>query len=143
MRREGKRRFCADCKKHVHDLSSMDEVEARALLASSETEGLCVRFLYDENGKVLFADDARLVAPRALVRAKRLATAAAALALPLSLTACMGARRPPEPPPAMMGTPTATPEPAAAAPAAPLAAPAAEPAVTATPDAGPPPPSHD
>ena len=84
-----KKRFCGECKKHVHDLSKMTKPEARALLAAPATEGLCIRYLYDAQGDVVFAD--RLVPTSALTRAKRFVTAAAALALPLSLNACMGA----------------------------------------------------
>jgi hypothetical protein len=98
MRAEGPKavkRFCGDCKKHVHDLSRMSKAGARELLASESTEGLCVRYLYDERGNVVFAGDERLVKTNALTRmarAKRFVAAAATLALPMSLNACMGAR---------------------------------------------------
>lgn len=89
---DAKKRFCGECKKHVHDLSQMTRPEARALLASAVTEDLCVRYLYDERGEVWFAPEAApLVAPGRLARMKRFALAAAAVAAPLSLTACMGA----------------------------------------------------
>lgn len=78
-----KRRFCDACKMHVHDLSSMTRREAKQLLDSERTEGLCVRYLYDRHGDVVFTDS--------LVRAKRFVAAAVAVALPMSLTACMGA----------------------------------------------------
>ena len=91
-----KKRFCAECKKHVHDLSKMSKREARALLEGEATEGLCIRYLYDARGDVVFADDAKLVAASALNRAKRFVTAAVALAMPISLTACMGAYVPKE-----------------------------------------------
>lgn len=102
MKAEGPKavkRFCGECKKHVHDLSKMSKSEARALLASETTEGLCVRYLYDEKGDVVFAGDARLLATNALTRmarAKRFVAATAALALPMSLNACMGAAMPRE-----------------------------------------------
>jgi hypothetical protein len=41
-----KKRFCRECKKYVHDLSSMARDEARALLSAADTAGLCVRYLY-------------------------------------------------------------------------------------------------
>jgi hypothetical protein len=94
---EIKKRFCDACKTHVHDLSKMTKGEAKELLASDATEGLCVRYMYDASGNVVFADsNARLVAAGALVRAKRFVAAAAALALPMTLNACMGAYQPKE-----------------------------------------------
>jgi hypothetical protein len=97
MKKEGQKRFCDACKTHVHDLSSMKRADAKELLASSATEGLCVRFLYDERGNAVFADE--LVGARSLLRkAKRAAAATVALALPMTLNACMGAYVPPEPP---------------------------------------------
>jgi hypothetical protein len=89
-----KSRFCADCKKVVWDLSRMTESEARALMAGPRTEGLCVRYLHDEMGTIRFLREANVVPAPALVRAKRALVAAAAVALPMSLTACMGAAPP-------------------------------------------------
>jgi hypothetical protein len=94
-----RKRFCDTCKKHVHDLSAMSKDEARAVLASASAEGLCVRFLYDEYGDVVFQK--QTIAPSFLVRARRLATYAVAAAIPATLTACMG--MPAQPPPVMMG----------------------------------------
>jgi hypothetical protein len=100
MKPSDKKRFCDTCRKHVHDLSAMPEDEARAVLASPPLEGLCVRFLYDAHGDVVFRPR-EIVAPSLLVRAKRLATYAVAAAFPVALTACMGAAAPA--PPVMMG----------------------------------------
>lgn len=85
-----KGRFCADCKKVVRDVSSMNEREARTLLRAPTTEGLCVRFLADRDGKVLFAGDPRIVPASLLSKTKRAAMLAAAVALPLAvnLTGC-------------------------------------------------------
>lgn len=104
---DAKKRFCNTCKMHVHDLSSMTRREAKALLASTETEGLCVRYLYDRHGDVVFTDS--------LVRAKRFVAGAVAVALPMTLTACMGAApaaRAPQPAPATTATATASAQPA-------------------------------
>lgn len=127
----GPSRFCGECEKHVHELSALTELEARRLLASPATEGLCVRYLYDDAGNVRFApeptDERALVAPSRLARAKRYVAAATALALPMSLTACMGAYQPP-PPRALPAAASAGPnehDPAPTAPAAPTARPAA------------------
>lgn len=94
MTKEGQRRFCDACKKHVHDLSSMTPPEARALLDAPSAEGLCVRYLYDQAGNILFKATDALVKPSMLSRARRFVTAAGVLAIPLSLNACMGAKMP-------------------------------------------------
>ena len=77
MKASDTKRFCDACQKHVHDLSAMTPEGARALLASPPTEGLCVRYLHDAHGDIVFR---RAPLPAGmLVRAKRLATAAAAV----------------------------------------------------------------
>jgi hypothetical protein len=101
-----KKRFCDECRMHVHDLAAMTKREAEDVLASGRAEGLCIRYLYDQHGDVVFADDPRLVAPSTLVRAparplagrsRGFALGAMAIALPMSLTACMGGARVPAP----------------------------------------------
>lgn len=133
MTAEGKKRFCDQCKKHVHDLSQMSEPEARAVLDAPPAEGLCVRYLYDAFGNVLFdMVDTRIVPANRLVRAKQaLAKGAAMAGLALSVTACMGARQQP-PPQVTMGAPpmpepTASVAPSAAPSVTPSAAPSATP----------------
>ena len=86
MRGAGAKRFCSDCQKHVHDLSQLGEPEARVLLAEAASARLCVRYVYDAQGAIVFG--APLVPPTALVKAKRFAAAALAFALPMSLEAC-------------------------------------------------------
>lgn len=85
-------RFCGDCKKVVRDLSSMRERDAKTLLRSAGNGELCVRYLYDKHGKIFFAGDRAdqppLMPASFLQRAKRVAFAAAAIAVPLSLQAC-------------------------------------------------------
>ena len=102
MKPGDKKRFCDTCKKHVHDLSAMTRDEARVVLGSRPTEGLCVRYLYDTYGDVVFRDT---IPATFLSRAKRLAFAAT---LPMSLAACSGAMpgaEPANPPPMpMMGS---------------------------------------
>lgn len=91
-KREASRRFCGECKKHVHDLSAMTENEARALLSGPTTEGLCVRTFTDARGELVFRPDvpvSRLFRSATSVAALR----AMAVVAPLSLTACMGARQ--------------------------------------------------
>jgi len=76
----GKTLFCAACKKHVHDLTRMTEAEAREVLARRGAEELCVRYLHDAYGDLVF----RMVAPP-LVPPSRLAGAKRALALGASI----------------------------------------------------------
>jgi hypothetical protein len=87
-------RFCGACRKVVRELARMTEDEARAMLASPPTEGLCVRYVHDATGEIVFRRD-RVVPVGRLVR--RAAMVALAAALPLTSAACMGAA------PAMMG----------------------------------------
>jgi len=50
-------RFCGACGKVVSELERMTESEARVLLASPPTVGLCVRYLHDERGEIKFRQD--------------------------------------------------------------------------------------
>jgi hypothetical protein len=90
-------RLCAACETVVHDLSSMNEAEASAVLAQRETARLCVRYLYDAGGHVVFAGrelaGARIIPDYALTRKAKVRLARAAmLAAPLVLfQACGGA----------------------------------------------------
>jgi hypothetical protein len=54
MRPEDGRRFCDRCTKHVHDLSSMTEAQAREVLARKEDRRVCVRYLHDDQGRIVF-----------------------------------------------------------------------------------------
>jgi hypothetical protein len=84
-------RFCGSCKKVVRDLSGMNETEARALLRRPHNEELCVRYVHDAQGNVFFAEDLQrraMVSASFLNRAKRVASAAVALAAPVALAAC-------------------------------------------------------
>jgi hypothetical protein len=82
-------RFCARCRKVVHELARLTEAEARRLLSSPPTEGLCVRYIHDARGEIVFRPD--LIPSAALARAKRVAAAAlAGVAFPLAATGCSG-----------------------------------------------------
>src|SRR5215472_3225972 len=74
-------RFCGACRKVVRELRQMTEAEARALLSSPPTEGLCVRYVHDATGEILFRRDA--VMPAATL-VRRAAAAVALAVLPLS-----------------------------------------------------------
>ncbi len=112
MKPTDNKRFCDACKKHVHDLSAMTQDEARAVLASPPVEGLCVRYLHDAHGDIVFQP----IAPTFLVRAKRLAMMAAAAALPMAMAACGGGASNPPPMMGAVACPTPPiPEPSASA----------------------------
>ena len=113
MTREGQKRFCDACKKHVHDLSAMTPAEARAVLDAPRAKELCVRYLYDDQGNILFRPSYDLVPPGMLARVRRFVTTAGVVVAPLSLNACMGAAMPPEPAavPTASATPVATVDP--------------------------------
>jgi len=69
----------------------MTEGEARELLTGAKQGQLCVRYVYDRSGKVFFGGDAQrggLVPPSLLIRAKRAALLAAAVAVPFATAAC-------------------------------------------------------
>ncbi|MGD0528319.1 MAG: hypothetical protein ABSE49_24500 [Polyangiaceae bacterium] len=100
-------RFCGDCKKVVRELAQLSEAEARAMLASPPTEGLCVRYVYDATGEIVFRPDVVPVARLARVR-RAAAVALAAASLPLAVAGCMGAAPPPRPP-AVPAAPTVDP----------------------------------
>jgi hypothetical protein len=55
MTRAGRKRFCSECSKHVHDLSALTADEAKALVEQKVGQDLCVRYAYDKLGNVLFA----------------------------------------------------------------------------------------
>jgi hypothetical protein len=55
MTRAGRKRFCSECSKHVHDLSALTADEAKALVEQKVGQDLCVRYAYDKLGNILFA----------------------------------------------------------------------------------------
>ncbi|HVH44152.1 MAG TPA: hypothetical protein VM925_17495 [Labilithrix sp.] len=85
-------RFCGDCKKVVRDLSSMTEREAKALLRGTDNAGLCVRYVYDAHGRIIFGGASKtkteLVPATFLSRARRAAVALATVAMPLATQGC-------------------------------------------------------
>lgn len=135
MTAEGRRRFCSACKKHVQDLSKMSAAEAREVLAAPPSEGLCVRYLYDEFGNVMFdmVDTSIVPASRLVRAAKVVASTAVAAGFAATISGCMGApmRPPPPPPHVMMGEPAVMPEPSAQ----PIATSSSAPATSAPPQA--------
>jgi len=57
MTGEEKRRFCAACDKHVHDLSAMTATEAEQTLA--EDPEICVRYTVHEDGSLVHQSSRR------------------------------------------------------------------------------------
>jgi hypothetical protein len=86
MQGDERRRFCAQCKLHVHDLSAMSARDANELLQRGTQGRVCVRFFRRADGTVLTRD-----CPVGLRRKLRRAWARAAamwLALWGSFAAC-------------------------------------------------------
>jgi len=77
MTGDEKRRFCGECRLHVHDLSAMTRNEANDLLGGAEGR-VCVRFYRRPDGRVL-TQDCVTVRDRLRRRVRRLRVAAAAL----------------------------------------------------------------
>jgi hypothetical protein len=77
MQGEGARRFCGVCQKDVHNLSAMGQAEARALLAASAKDSLCVRYSSEADGTLRFRD----LVPLASLTRRIVRTALAAVAL--------------------------------------------------------------
>lgn len=72
-------RFCAQCQKHVYNLSSLPAADAIALIRAKEGK-LCARFYQRADGTILSAD-CPIGAAQVWTRVRRLVAAAAALLL--------------------------------------------------------------
>jgi hypothetical protein len=81
MKGDDRRRYCAKCRLHVHDLSSMTRDEALDLLGNAAGGRTCVRFSRRPDGRVTTRDCRKAV--RALRRRAFLAAAAIAGAVGL------------------------------------------------------------
>lgn len=70
----GVRRYCDSCRTHVHDLSAMDERQARVFLQATQGIELCLAYTQDDDGAIVFADRAAAEPPSeaALVPISRL-----------------------------------------------------------------------
>jgi hypothetical protein len=90
MTPEGARRFCDRCDKHVHDLSALTEVQARALLTrpAERDAGICVRYRANAAGEIVFAPPTNVVPIGALRRRRVAAALPAAAGLAMALAAC-------------------------------------------------------
>lgn len=101
----GARRRCEACDKQVHDLSAMDERSARAFWAAASHAKLCVRYLSNARGEIVFGLGPQ--ASRDFVSVTRLrapsvtspvpARAAVGVSLAAVLVACSPASEAPEP----------------------------------------------
>jgi hypothetical protein len=86
----GRRRWCDHCERQVHDLSRMGEQAARALLREHAGRRVCITYIEDEDGEVVFAPEPNIVplqrlARRPLAEAVKVAGAASVVAV---LAAC-------------------------------------------------------
>src|SRR5262245_6318588 len=80
------KRFCRQCRLHVHDVSKMTKREANELLAATNGD-VCLRIWRRPDGRVITKDCNRV--RRALARrARALATAVAGLLAFLGLSGC-------------------------------------------------------
>ncbi len=90
---DGGRRFCDQCDKSVHDLSSMPEAQAKALLAAPRSGRICIRYRSDSHGRVRFADPTAPAPMPRIFAALRAAVGTAAAAM--ALAGCADANRAP------------------------------------------------
>lgn len=79
-------RHCGHCDKTVHLLSSLTEAEATAFLEQSAGRDVCVTYLVDGEGNILFRPEPTIV-PVSALRRPRFGVAAA-VGLGLALAAC-------------------------------------------------------
>jgi hypothetical protein len=80
---------CLSCERSVYDLSSMTQPEAQALLKAYEGEPLCVQYLCEPDGAMVFSDNqAPHVRLFRQVEGLQRLMAAALLAAPLLLAGC-------------------------------------------------------
>ncbi len=104
MTGDARRRYCGECRLHVHDLSEMTRREAEELLRGADGR-VCVRLYRRPDGRVL-TKDCVTVRERLQRRLRRLRVAAAALfALVTPFASACGA---PASPPAGSGATTTT-----------------------------------
>jgi hypothetical protein len=103
---DDRKRFCAQCKLHVHDLGAMTTAEALELLRAAGQGRVCARFHRRADGKVMTRD-----CPVGLRQRMRRAWScvAAAFAAVLSFAGCRGSSPTANGEPG--NTPTTTPEP--------------------------------
>lgn len=91
MRPEERGKFCFDCRKKVHDLSSMTEDEARGFLRANACNDICISFEHDEDGTLHFQPAPRpapVVPLSRLRRPRKVAAAVAGVGMAAALAAC-------------------------------------------------------
>lgn len=92
MRPEDRGRYCFECRKKVHDLSSMTEDEAEQFLARTACEDVCISYEHDDEGTLVFRTPAPRPAPLVplarLRRPRSVAAAVAGMGMAAALAAC-------------------------------------------------------
>ncbi len=87
FRAGARNRHCGHCSKTVHLLSSLSETEARQFLVQNADRDVCVTYLVDAAGTILFRPEPAIVPLAALRRPPRVGVVAA-VGLGLALAAC-------------------------------------------------------
>jgi len=101
---DARRRFCDTCGKHVHDISTGTEQEARQLLAENRGRRVCVRFARTSSGEIRF----RAAAAVAVVAAAAASLAACSAADQVTQPTVQVGPLPPAPPKPDAGPPDDT-----------------------------------
>jgi hypothetical protein len=68
----GRLLYCAQCDKNVHDLSAMEDSEARAFVSRNDSASLCVTYTLNAADEIEFRRPRKPPAPEALVPVSRL-----------------------------------------------------------------------
>jgi hypothetical protein len=84
-------RHCAKCDRQVHNLSALSPSEAQRLLAHAADERLCVQYVENERGEVVFG---HAPCPSESPRIRAFAAAHAAVVVTTMLTGCSSPRSP-------------------------------------------------
>lgn len=91
MRPEQRGKFCFECRKKVHDLSSMTEQEARDFLQANASNDICISYEHEQDGTLHFQPTPRpapLVPLSRLRRPRNVAAAVAGVGMAAALAAC-------------------------------------------------------
>jgi len=85
MPRSPSGRFCSRCQRKVHDLSSMTRTDAQAFLTGADD--ICVSYVYDDNGEIVFRSQAKALLLARRDDARRLLTVVATVPI-MAAAAC-------------------------------------------------------
>ncbi len=77
------KRYCAQCKLHVVNVSDMERCEAEKLIRDQADERLCINYVVDENQQPLFRSDLRRIAVAATLAGSLALSSVAAESAPV------------------------------------------------------------